>query len=182
MNKLLSIIPLATMLLLAQPAWAQYADVEPPAENSKIVQLLQQISALEAEEDHCEVPCGIYGDSLRTALMYEHIRTIDKASKQIIELSAQKNPNYNQLVRWVVNKEKHAEEVQHIAAQYFLHQRIKPKDAKDGKAHAKYLKHLEALHRIQVLAMKCKQSTDVVNVTGLRMAVKIFEDLYFHTH
>ena len=182
MNKVVTIISCLALMLSIQPVWAAANDAEMPADTSKIALLLEQISTLEKVDDHCEVPCGIYGDSLRVALLYEHIRTVEKASKQINELSTQKSPNYNQLVRWVMNKEKHAEEIQHIVAQYFLHQRIKPKEAKDGKVHAKYLQHLENLHRIQVLAMKCKQSTDDIAAKALRLAVKAFADSYFHSH
>ena len=57
---------------------------------------------------HCEIPCGIYGDSVRIALLYEHIETIEKSMNQINELSKSENPDYNQLVRWVMNKEEYA--------------------------------------------------------------------------
>ncbi len=76
---------------------------------------------------HCQVPCGIYGDSIRIELIYEHIETIDKSMRMIDEISNQEKPNYNQLVRWVVNKEEHAEKIQEIVSQYFLNQRIKIK-------------------------------------------------------
>ena len=158
------------------------ASVRKTLRTSKIAVLLQQIQLLDEDDDHCEVPCGIYGDSLRVALIHEHIRTIEKASNKINEISRSKSPNYNQLVRWVVNKETHAEEIQHIVSQYFLHQRIKPKSIKDGKGHQMYVQHLENLHRILVLTMKCKQSTDGVNTATLKAAVRAFEDGYFHAH
>lgn len=31
---------------------------------------------------HCEIPCGIYGDSLRISLMYEHIKTIENRCRR----------------------------------------------------------------------------------------------------
>ena len=54
---------------------------------------------------HCEIPCGIYGDEMRFAMMKEDIATIEKSMKQIVELSKQASPNHNQIVRWVQNKE-----------------------------------------------------------------------------
>nr|WP_319571807.1 superoxide dismutase [Ni] [uncultured Draconibacterium sp.] len=57
---------------------------------------------------HCEIPCGIYGNSVRIALLYEHIETIEKSMNQINKLSKSENPDYNQLVRWVMNKEEYA--------------------------------------------------------------------------
>lgn len=139
------------------------------------------LSALQSKA-HCEIPCGIYGDSVRITLIYEHIETIEKSMNMINELSAQANPNYNQLVRWVVNKEEHAKKIQDIVSQYFLHQRIKPVDPSDEEAYTKYLKHLEALHHILVFAMKAKQTTDVDVTDTLRKKVGNFESLYFHSH
>ena len=125
---------------------------------------------------HCEVPCGIYDDEARTKRIAEHITTIEKAMKQIIDLGAQKPVNYNQVVRWVNTKEHHAIEIQTIVSQYFLTQRIKA-DAKD------YDKKLASLHQILVGAMKCKQTTDLANVEKLKTTLKEFEVLYFgHTH
>ena len=96
---------------------------------------------------HCEIPCGIYDDQLRTQLIAEHATTIEKSMKQIIELSKAEPANYNQIVRWVSNKEKHATEIQHIVSQYFMTQRIKP----DQK---KYLEKLIVLHKMLITAMK----------------------------
>jgi len=121
---------------------------------------------------HCEIPCGIYDDQLRADLIAEHATTIEKSMKKIVELSRQNPVNYNQLVRWVSNKEKHASEIQHLVTQYFMTQRLKP-DAK------KYSEKLAVLHKMLIYAMKSKQSTDVANVSTLRSLLKEFEILYF---
>lgn len=154
-------------------------------ESDQLLDLITKISAL--EDDHCEVPCGIYGDSLRVSLIKEHVMTIEKAMNQINKEADAAKPNYNQLIRWVNNKEKHAEEVQQIVAQYFLHQRVKlPKEGLSNKesmqANNKYHGLLGALHAIQVYAMKCKQSTDLNQVGKINTAIADFEDLYFHGH
>ncbi len=121
---------------------------------------------------HCEIPCGIYSDELRTKLIYEHTVTIEKSMKKITELSKQEPVNYNQLVRWVSNKEEHASKIQHIIYQYFMTQRIQP-DA------TKYTEKLTVLHKMLQSAMKCKQGTDPSNVRSLRSLLKEFEVLYF---
>jgi nickel superoxide dismutase len=139
------------------------------------------LSAFQSQA-HCEIPCGIYGDSVRITLIYEHIETVEKSMNMINELSSQANPDYNQLVRWVVNKEEHAKKIQDIVSQYFLHQRIKPVDPSNEEAYAKYQKQLEALHHILVFAMKAKQTTDVDVTDTLRQKVGNFENLYFHSH
>ncbi|MGA7278874.1 MAG: superoxide dismutase [Ni] [Desulfocapsaceae bacterium] len=119
---------------------------------------------------HCEIPCGIYDDALRMNLIIEHAATIEKSMQQIAEL--EKGGNANQLIRWVTNKESHADQLQEIVTQYFMTQRIKF-DAPD------YEKKLAALHKMLVYAMKCKQTIDLANVESLRQAADEFHDLYF---
>jgi nickel superoxide dismutase len=137
---------------------------------------VQQASA------HCEIPCGIYADSIRITMIREDITTIEKAMTQIEELSKSEKPNYNQLVRWVTNKEEHANKIQEVVSQYFLHQRIKIVEPDQKELYSKYQKHLELLHKISVYAMLCKQTTDLANVEKLRAAVDDFEKAYFHKH
>lgn len=121
---------------------------------------------------HCEIPCGIYDDQVRADLIGEHLATIEKSMKEILELSRENPVNYNQLVRWVSNKEKHANEIQFIVSQYFMTQRIKPEDKK-------YSEKLTLLHKMLISAMKCKQTTDIAQVNTLRSLLKEFETLYF---
>jgi len=121
---------------------------------------------------HCEIPCGIYDDQMRINMLLEDITTIEKSMNQIKELEKEESHNSNQLIRWVMNKEKHADKLQEIVTQYFMTQRIKL-DAKD------YDKKLGLLHQMLVYGMKCKQTTDLDNVTKLRELVKDFQGLYF---
>lgn len=131
---------------------------------------------------HCEIPCGIYGDSVRIALIKEHIATIEKSMKMITELSKESTTNYNQIVRWVMNKEEHAEKIQEIVSQYFLHQRVKPIDSADKVKYEKYIKQLALLHQLSVYSMKAKQSTDLTFIKKLMDTVGAFEESYFHSH
>jgi nickel superoxide dismutase len=121
---------------------------------------------------HCEIPCGIYDDEMRVKMIAEHTTTIEKSMKKILDLSRQKPMDHNQLVRWVSNKEHHANELQHIVTQYFMTQRIKL-DTKD------YAKKLGLLHKMLIYAMKCKQTTDLSHVSTLRSLLKEFQSLYF---
>ena len=123
---------------------------------------------------HCEIPCGIYDDAMRLDQIAEHIKTIEKSMNKIKALGKENPLNYNQLVRWVSNKETHANEIQHIVTQYFMTQRIKP-DAK------KYAEKLKVLHHMLIYAMKCKQTTDPANTEKLKSLLKEFEILY-HGH
>lgn len=128
---------------------------------------------------HCEIPCGIYGDSLRISLMYEHIETIEKSMSQIQELSKAAVIDYNQLTRWVINKEEHATQLQDIVSQYFLHQRLKPTDISNTEAYNKYIQQLTLLHQLLVYAMKSKQTTDLAIIDKMRDTVHSFEHAYF---
>jgi nickel superoxide dismutase len=131
---------------------------------------------------HCEIPCGIYEDTLRVELIKEHIVTIEKSMNMIVKLSNEENPNYNQIVRWVNNKEDHANKLQEIVSQYFLHQRIKPTDTENQELYNKYVKQLTLLHELLVYSMKAKQTTDLVYIEKLRNAINSFEKVYFHKH
>ena len=121
---------------------------------------------------HCEIPCGIYDDEMRIKIINEHIVTVEKSMKQIIELEKEKHHNSNQLVRWIMNKEHHADEIQEIVSQYFMTQRIKL-DMKN------YEKQLALLHQMLIYSMKCKQTTDLNNVNKLKSIVDDFEAFYF---
>ena len=129
---------------------------------------------------HCQIPCGIYDDELRVQLIEEHITTVEKSMNQIITLGAAENVDYNQLVRWVSNKEAHAQEIQDIVTAYFMAQRIKPpKDHGDESAVNEYMHKLALLHHIQIHAMKAKQSTDLDEIETLRGLVAKFRSAYF---
>ena len=128
---------------------------------------------------HCEIPCGIYDDEARADMIAEHITTIEKSMNRIAALSGETPLNHNQITRWVRNKEEHASELQHIATQYFMTQRVKPADKEDTEAYAAYTKKLTLLHQIVVYAMKSKQTTDLANVEKLRALLSEFKEEYF---
>ncbi len=127
---------------------------------------------------HCQVPCGIYGDDTRFDLISEHITTIEKSMQQIGESMDQDPPNGNQIVRWVNNKEKHADEISHIVTYYFMAQRVKIPPAGDAKANSAYVKKLTLLHQMLVYSMKAKQTTDVSNAHQLRHLLEDFKKAY----
>jgi len=130
---------------------------------------------------HCEIPCGIYHDELRIHQIQESILTIEKSIRAIQELSKEKeNPlAINQLVRWIDNKDKHAEKIQYIIWQYFFTQRVKPVDHKNHEKYEQYLRKLELLNRLNFYAMKAKQSVDLKVVDKLRETLEEFEKIYF---
>ncbi len=126
---------------------------------------------------HCEIPCGIYDDEFRFRMMREHVATIEKSIEQATQLEEKTPQVYNQLVRWIDNKERHARKLQEIVWQYVFTQRIKPVSGEKGRE--RYLKQLELLHLLSYYAMKSKQSLDLENARRLRALIDRFEKLYF---
>jgi nickel superoxide dismutase len=131
---------------------------------------------------HCQVPCGIYDDPARFTQLQEHITTIEKAMNQITDLAEHaaegEVPNVNQMVRWVDAKETHADAFSEIVTYYFMTQRIKPADASNAAAHAKYVKEITLLHQMLVHSMKAKQTTDLQHVAALRKLLAEFRASY----
>ena len=120
---------------------------------------------------HCQIPCGIYDDTARFTSLHEDVTTIAKAVRKIEQESAAEAPNYNQLVRWVNNKETHADKISDAMLTYFLAQRIKA-------SQTDYEQRLVAIHKIIVLAMKAKQNVDGQIVEDLEAAISAFQELY----
>jgi nickel superoxide dismutase len=135
--------------------------------------VLFAVAATSTVRAHCQIPCGIYDDQMRIHLMEEHVATIEKSMNEI-----NAKPETNQAVRWVMNKEKHADELSEIVTYYFMAQRIKP-GCND------YALKLSQLHEMLVYSMKAKQTTDLANVEKLKELIHSFEHSYMgegHQH
>ena len=128
---------------------------------------------------HCQIPCGIYDDAARFKTLAEHITTIEKSINEINALAAKEKltpQEQNQLVRWVSNKEHHADDFAEIVTKYFLQQRIKP--AANAGEEAAVASHLSLLHKLLVGAMKAKQNADVATTASLKTTLAAFEAAY----
>ena len=132
---------------------------------------------------HCQVPCGIYDDAVRIIQLREHVTTIEKAMKQIDQLTSDESSsqNMNQLIRWINTKEEHATFIQSIIADYFLAQRIKPKK-KDEAGRQQYVDQTLLLQQIIVAAMKSNQTVDKSNPRLVSTLLNQFVELYFDEH
>ena len=130
---------------------------------------------------HCQIPCGIYNDGARFIMMEEHVTTIEKSMKLITGLSTDDpQSNTNQIVRWVENKERHADELSDIVVKYFLQQRVKPVQQTSGAERDTYVQHLTLCHGLLVTSMKAKQSTDLAHVEQLKKLIAEFKASYLH--
>lgn len=125
---------------------------------------------------HCQIPCGIYSDAIQIIQIKEDLQTIEKSINMIKELSGKYDPqSHNQLSRWVIAKESHAENTQDIISQYFLTQRIR-QNSKN------YENALITLHQLLISVMKCKQSINVENVEKSLELLENFSKYYFDEH
>ena len=122
---------------------------------------------------HCQIPCGIYDDHARVKGMLEDAATAEKAATLINELSdnlSGAQPK-NQIIRWVMNKEKHAQNIISTISDYFLTQRVKPSQ-KD------YTERLKKHHAVIIAAMKTKQNADVKYAKELMKSIEAIAGYY----
>ncbi|MGY0220094.1 superoxide dismutase, Ni [Endozoicomonadaceae bacterium StTr2] len=121
---------------------------------------------------HCQIPCGIYDDYARIQAMLEDAATVEKSAREIAEMAGKTDAqSQNQLVRWVMNKEKYAEKIIWTISDYFLTQRIKP-DQKD------YDEKLKKHHAVMLAAMKAKQNADVKFAIALKNSIEALAPYY----
>jgi len=98
--------------------------------------------------------------------MLEDAATIEKSVTLITELSGKADPqSQNQLVRWVMNKEQHAQNIISSISDYFLTQRVKP-------AQEDYAERLAKHHAVIIAAMEAKQNADMGHVNALKSCIK----------
>ena len=115
---------------------------------------------------HCQVPCGIYDDHARVESLLEDARTVEKACTMIHELAEKTDAqSRQQVVRWVTNKESHAENVIRTVCDYFLTQRVKP-------SQEDYVERLKRHHAVILAAMKAKQHADLESAAALTEAIE----------
>ena len=121
---------------------------------------------------HCQVPCGIYDDHARVQMMLEDAVTVTKAATLISELAGKNDAqSQQQLVRWVMNKELHAQKVITTISDYFLTQRVK-------MSQEDYVERLKKHHAVIVAAMEAKQHADVQYAQKLTKSIEALSGFY----
>lgn len=121
---------------------------------------------------HCQVPCGIYDDHARVHMMLEDAVTVEKAASMITSLAGKSDvQSQHQMVRWVMNKELHAQKIITTIADYFLTQRVK-------MSQEDYVERLKKHHAVIVDAMKAKQHADVSAAQALKKSIEALSVYY----
>lgn len=125
---------------------------------------------------HCQVPCGIFDDHARVHAMLEDTVTVGRAIEKMAELEGKTDvQSQNQMTRWVMNKELHAQKIIETISDYFLTQRVKP-DMED------YEERLVKHHAVMIAAMKAKQGSDAKVTEALREAIQGIAPYYPGDH
>jgi len=121
---------------------------------------------------HCQIPCGIYDDQARVKSLLEDAATVEKSMRAIAKLAGKSDAqSQNQIARWVMNKENHAQKIITAIGDYFLTQRVKP-NQKD------YVARLKIHHAVIIAAMKAKQNTDVKFAMALKNSIETLSPYY----
>ena len=121
---------------------------------------------------HCQIPCGIYDDHARVQSMLEDAATVHKSTGLIAQLAGKTDAqSQNQLVRWVTNKETHAQKVIATISDYFLTQRVKP-------SQEDYKERLVKHHAVILAAMKAKQNADAEFAKALTESIEALAPYY----
>jgi len=121
---------------------------------------------------HCQIPCGIYDDYARLQSIIEDSATVEKSMRLINELAGKSDAqSQNQIIRWVMNKEKHAQNIISTICNYFLTQRVKP-------AQKDYAERLIKHHAVIIAAMKAKQNTNLKYSEALKKSIEALAPYY----
>ncbi|MCF6237362.1 MAG: superoxide dismutase, Ni [Candidatus Marinimicrobia bacterium] len=142
------------------------------ARNIYLLLILMGMFLPQTVQAHCQIPCGIYDDHARLQSMLENATTVEKSARLIGELAGKTDAQaQNQLIRWVMNKEDHAQQVISTISDYFLTQRVKPSQ-KD------YTERLEKHHAVILAAMQAKQNATVKYAKQLKQAIEALSEYY----
>ena len=121
---------------------------------------------------HCPIPCGIYDDIARVDSMLEDVQTIRKAVVMITRLSGATDAQaQNQLVRWVMKKERRAQNIIDSISNYFLTQRVRASQEDYGE-------RLQRHHAVIVAAMRAKETAEWSVVDELEAALLALSPYY----
>lgn len=107
---------------------------------------------------HCQMPCGIYHDEMVFDQIDQFVETTVKAISVMQESAFSTVQDRNAFVRWVMQKDKNADETAHLITTYFLQQKIKPHEEDTTK-------RVLSAHLLLFYLVQIKQTVDykVVN-------------------
>ncbi len=122
---------------------------------------------------HCQMPCGIYHDNMVYDQIDQYAEAMYKAVSEISSNPANSPKDRNQLVRWVLEKEKESDVATHMITSYFLQQRIKP--GEEGT-----IPKVVSAQKLLYLIVKIKQNTDKQPVFEFMEEWENFKNMFPH--
>lgn len=103
---------------------------------------------------HCQLPCGIYHDDMVFDQIDQYAETMYKGISILNESKIRTAHDHNEVIRWVLEKEKESNEIANLITVFFLQQKIKPGEPSTAK-------RLESAHKLLFLLVAIKQNTDL---------------------
>lgn len=103
---------------------------------------------------HCQMPCGIYHDDMVFDQIDQYAETMYKGISVLNQIKINNMSDQNEVVRWIVEKEKESNEAASLITTFFLQQKIKPGESDT-------IKKLVSAHKLLFLIVAIKQHTDL---------------------
>lgn len=103
---------------------------------------------------HCQMPCGVYHDEMVFDQIDQYVETMYKGMSILNSSKFHGVHDWNEVIRWVILKEKESDATANLLTTYFLQQKIKPGEADTCK-------RLTSCHKLLFLLVAIKQNTDV---------------------
>lgn len=123
-------------------------------------------------EAHCQMPCGIYHDDMVYDQIDQYVETMVKAIAKIKDNKASTPQERNEVIRWVMTKDKLSDETAELILTYFLQQKIKPGEPDTPK-------RIAAAHRLLFDLVAIKQTADFKTLSDFAEEWEAFK-LMFH--
>jgi nickel superoxide dismutase len=140
----------------------------------KLVAALDKKLGFDSASAHCDVPCGIYDPIVAQISALTVVRMMDLLADLEKNFPQAGVARSNAKVRYIANKEEHAEkvkaEIRVIWGDYFK----APQLEKYPQTHA-------VVHKIMQLGSKSRQSVDRQNALDLVEAVNEFAQIFWET-
>lgn len=103
---------------------------------------------------HCQMPCGVYHDEMVFDQIDQYVETMYKGISIMNTNKFHGVHDWNEVIRWVILKEKESDATANLLTTYFLQQKIKTGEPDT-------VKRLVSCHKLLFLLVAIKQNTDV---------------------
>lgn len=103
---------------------------------------------------HCQMPCGIYHDEMVFDQIDQYVETMVKCITVVKDNKGETPQARNEVIRWVMMKEKMSDDTADLITAYFLQQKIKPGEPDT-------VKMVTSAHKLLFLLVQIKQQVNL---------------------